>query len=227
MPDTLPLMIFAAGFGTRMGALTVNRPKPLVPVAGRTMMDRAIAIGREAGCAPIVANTHYLAEQLGPVLATAGVIESREADTILDTGGGLKAALDLLGGDVVLTLNPDALWLGVNPLRELMNVGLSEDADACLLMIRGENAHGRSGPGDFSLSQGRATRGCPLVYSGAQLLRADAVRRQEDTVFSLNAIWNEAERAGRLAARLYPGAWCDLGHPGGITVAERLLGACA
>ena len=113
-------MIFAAGFGTRMGALTAERPKPMLEIAGRRMIDRAIDIGEAAGCRPIVANTHYLADAISPVIAARGVDVSHEAPEILDTGGGLKAALPRLGAGRVATLNPDVAWSGPNPIRLLL-----------------------------------------------------------------------------------------------------------
>jgi N-acetyl-alpha-D-muramate 1-phosphate uridylyltransferase len=149
---TLPLMIFAAGFGTRMGALTADRPKPMLELAGRTMIDRAIDLGEEAGCAPILANTHYRAEVIAPTLAARGVGVCHEP-VILDTGGGLKAALSRLGDGRVATLNPDVAWSGPNPLRHLLDTAWPDDAGALLLLIPETRATGRSGPGDiFSLN---------------------------------------------------------------------------
>mgnify|MGYP003445900653 FL=1 len=92
-----PLMLFAAGFGTRMGALTADRPKPLIPVAGRALIDHALAVAEDAGVARTVVNTHYRAEQLAAHLSGRGVTISHEPGPILETGGGLKAALPHLG----------------------------------------------------------------------------------------------------------------------------------
>ena len=110
-------MIFAAGFGTRMGALTRTIPKPMVPLGGRPMIAHAIDLLRDAGIEKIIANTHYLPDQIEPYLKDQGVKVLRETPDILDTGGGLRAALPLLGADPVVTINPDALWLGPNPIR--------------------------------------------------------------------------------------------------------------
>ena len=107
-PDAL--MIFAAGFGTRMGPLTATRPKPLIEVAGRTLLDRALAMGAQAGVARTVVNTHYLREQVAAHLADRPEIAISAEAEILETGGGLKAALPLLGPGPVMTLNPDAVW---------------------------------------------------------------------------------------------------------------------
>ena len=114
-------MIFAAGFGTRMGELTRSTPKPMLPLAGRPMIDHAIDLVRNAGIVRVVANTHYLADQIEPHLVRRDVVAVRETPEILETGGGLKAALPHLGADPVVTLNPDAAWTGSNPISTLLN----------------------------------------------------------------------------------------------------------
>jgi N-acetyl-alpha-D-muramate 1-phosphate uridylyltransferase len=220
---TLPLMIFAAGFGTRMGALTADRPKPMLELAGRTMIDRAIDLGEEAGCAPILANTHYRAEVIAPTLAARGVGVCHEP-VILDTGGGLKAALSRLGDGRVATLNPDVAWSGPNPLRHLLDTAWPDDAGALLLLIPETRATGRSGPGDFALDEdGRLTRKGPFVYAGTQIIDAAAVRATPGDIFSLNATWTALAGEGRLHGAVYPGRWCDAGSPEGLRAADALL----
>ena len=128
-----PLMIFAAGFGTRMGALTADRPKPLLPVAGRALIDHALTAAAEAGAGRIVVNTHYLADQLADHLAGWGVVVSHEPE-ILETGGGLKVALPLLGPGPVAVLNSDAVWTGANPLTQLARAWDGGRMEALLLL---------------------------------------------------------------------------------------------
>ena len=111
------IMLFAAGFGTRMGALTAHCPKPLIKVAGRALIDHALDLADGAGVAGKVVNLHYLAPMLAQHLALRrDVALSHEAPLVLETGGGLKHALPLLGDGPVFTLNTDAVWAGVNPL---------------------------------------------------------------------------------------------------------------
>lgn len=219
-----PLMIFAAGFGTRMGELTADRPKPMLEIAGRRMIDRAIDIGEEAGCAPIVANTHYLGDVLSPVLTARGVGISHEDPEILETGGGLKAALPRLGQGRVATLNPDAAWHGPNPLRVLLDTPWPDGAGALLLLVPEASARARSGPGDFARgADGRLSRGGAFVYSGAQIIDPSAVRAVPEDAFSLNMVWDALAADGRLFGALYPGLWCDVGHPDGLRAADALL----
>jgi len=228
MRDPFALMIFAAGFGTRMGALTAVRPKPMLEIAGRRMIDRAIDIGESAGCAPIVANTHYLADVMMPALAARGVAISHETPAILDTGGGLKAALPHLGSGRVATLNPDVAWSGPNPIRFLMDRSWPEGAGALLLVVPEDRALARAAPGDFALApDGRLSREGPFVYTGAQIIDAAAVRAIPDDVFSLNRVWTSLAAEGRLFGAVYPGRWCDAGHPEGLRAADDLLQATA
>lgn len=222
-PSSKPLMIFSAGLGTRMRPLTDTRPKPLIPVGGVTMIDRAVGLGTAAGCQPIVSNVHYLAEQMTSHLHARGITVSDESDNLLDTGGGLKRALPMLGGRDVFTLNPDVLWFGPNPLTLLAEQW--QGRGALLLLVHLDQTYGRVGGGDFTLEDGRITRGGPLVYTGAQVISSDAVADTPGDVFSLNVVWNRLAEQGQLQAAVYPGQWCDLGTPEALETAEGLLSA--
>lgn len=218
------VMIFAAGFGTRMGALTRSMPKPMIPISGKPLIDYALGYVADAGIEKIVVNTHYLAEQLHTHLKPKGVRISHEADQILDTGGGLRAALPLLEADTVFTLNPDVLWMGPNPLQLLRQQWKPDTMDALLLCTPLSRTHGRHGGGDFHLSEDRQiTRPGDLVYGGAQIIKTDRLHDIEDDVFSLNEIWNQMNESRRLHLAVYCGAWCDVGTPDGISLAESLL----
>ena len=228
MPDyPFPLMIFAAGFGTRMGALTQDRPKPLIPVAGRALIDHALEVGHQVGVTRTVVNTHYRAEQMEAHLQGRGIAISHEAGPILETGGGLKAALPLLGAGPVAILNSDGIWTGANPLQELAAAwdGSRMEALLLLLPLRETLAHGPKG--DFRLApDGRISRGAggeDHVYIGAQILNPARIAATQDEVFSLNKPWNEMIAAGTAYGIIHRGGWCDVGHPEGIAAAEALL----
>lgn len=222
-PDAV--MLFAAGFGTRMGALTADRPKPLIPVAGKPLIDHALDLVRPAAPSRIVANIHYLPDQLRQHLDGSGVILSDESDRILETGGGLRKALPLLGSGPVFTMNTDAVWQGPNPLTLLSQAWEPDRMDALLLCIPRENAVGHTGAGDFLMDdENRLRRGPGLVYSGLQILKADGLADIEEQVFSLNLLWNRMLDQGRLFGVGYPGQWCDVGRPEGIAQAEKMIG---
>jgi MurNAc alpha-1-phosphate uridylyltransferase len=220
-------MIFAAGFGTRMGALTADRPKPLVEVAGRPLIDHALALGAGAGVGRVVVNLHYRGEMLAEHLAgRPGVALSWERARILDTGGGLVAARPLLGEGAVWTLNSDAVWTGSNPLAILGRDWDARHMGALLMLVAADAARGRGqgAPGDFALApDGRLVRGGPFVYTGAQVIATGALDGFADPVFSLNRVWDRLIAEGRAYGVVHDGGWCDVGHPGGIAEAEAMI----
>ena len=226
MPD-FPLMLFAAGFGTRMGALTADRPKPLIPVAGRALIDHALDIAVGAGVQRVVVNTHYRADQMAAHLAGRGVEISHEAGEILETGGGLKAALPLLGEGLVAVLNSDGIFTGANPLATLASAWDPSRMEALLLVLPLDQTRAHGPKGDFRLdAEGRLSRGAggeDHVYIGAQIIDTARVKAYPDRVFSLNRVWDQMIAAGTAYGVLHPGDWCDVGTPEGIAEAEALL----
>jgi N-acetyl-alpha-D-muramate 1-phosphate uridylyltransferase len=224
-----PLMIFAAGFGTRMGHLTADRPKPLIPVAGQALIDHALAKAREVSAKRIVVNTHYRADQMADHLANSGVQISHEADQILETGGGLKAALPLLGPGPIAVLNSDGIWTGANPLSQLATAWDPARMEALLLLLPADRSLGHQAKGDFRLDpQGRISRGQgdeDMVYIGASIIDPVRLTQIGDKVFSLNQPWNQMIAAGTAYGLVHQGGWCDVGHPEGIALAEALLKA--
>lgn len=219
------VMLFAAGFGTRMAALTQDRPKPLVRVAGRPLIDHALDLIQAASPGPIVVNLHYRAQMLRDHLQGQNIQFSEEQPQILETGGGLRAALPLLGSEPVFTSNSDALWQGPNPFEMLEQAWDPEQMDALLLLIPQDAAVGHSGKGDFiCAADGRLTRGPGAIYSGVQILKTDQLATVDQPCFSLNVIWDQMLLNNRVFGITYPGKWCDIGHPEGIVLAERMIG---
>lgn len=221
-PDTV--MLFAAGFGTRMGALTAERPKPLVPVAGHALIDHAVDLTTEAGIDKIVVNLHYRGQMIRDHLAGRQILFAEEPE-ILETGGGLKAALPLLGTDPVLTLNSDAIWQGPNPIEALLAAWDPARMDALMMLIPPEQALGYAGQGDFHMDEGgRLTRGPGAIYGGVQILKTEGLAEIDQNAFSLNLLWDQMLANGRLFGLTYPGTWCDVGNPDGLKLAEDLIG---
>ncbi len=215
------VMVFAAGFGTRMRPLTERRPKPLIEVSGKPLLDHALDL--TAGTSRVVVNTHYLGDQIARHLAGRALHVIHEPQ-ILDTGGGLRNALPVLGPGPVITLNSDAVWTGPNPLDTLRTAWAPARMDALLLLVPAASARGYAGSGDFSMDdEHRLTRGPGYVYSGTQIIKTEGLAAIRDAVFSLNRLWDEMQLAGRLFGVVHPGGWCDVGHPGGIAEAEAML----
>lgn len=227
-PDTA--MIFAAGLGTRMGALTRDRPKPLIPVAGRPLIDYALALVRGAGIPRLVVNSHAHADQLRRYLGEAApeALISHEP-ALLDTGGGLKAALPLTGPGPVVTLNADMVLTGPNPLPALRAAWDPARMGALLCLVPRATARGHAGAGDFHLGADArlARRGAApqadYIYAGAQILDTGPLAAIADPVFSLNRVWDALIPQGRLYGIVHPGGWVDVGRPEGIALAEAEL----
>lgn len=224
------VMLFAAGFGTRMGALTADKPKPLIKVAGKALLDHALDQVTAAGLTRTVVNLHYKGDQIATHLnGRPNIALAWEQPQILETGGGLRAALPQLGQGPVFTLNTDAVWTGPNPLATLRDQWDGARMDALLLLAPPDQITGFCGAGDFLLGQdGRIARanGAPgLAYLGAQILLPRGIEAIAAQAFSLNILWDEMIAAGRAFGVRHMGGWCDVGRPEGIAEAEAMLEA--
>ena len=149
-----------------------------------------------------------------------------EQPDILETGGGLRNALPLLGNGPVFTMNTDAIWAGPNPLSLLANAWNPAKMDALLMGVPVAQAVGHAGDGDFTMdADGQLKRGPGVVYGGVQIIKTDLLETISERAFSLNLLWDVMLNCGRMYGLAYPGRWCDVGHPGGITLAEDMLDA--
>lgn len=215
-------MVLAAGRGTRLGGLTLSTPKPLLEVGGRTLIDRALDALVALGVEDAVVNTHHLAEEVERHLAGRATprIRVRREETLLETGGGVRAALPLLGPDPFLVLNADLVWTRLeDSLRRLTVAWRDEAMDALLLLHPTVRLRDYTGRGDFMLdAAGRATRRpeahtVPFVFTGVQILHPRALEGTPDGPFSLNLAYDRAEAAERLFGLVHDGDWTDAGTP--------------
>lgn len=224
-------MILAAGRGERMRPLTDSTPKPLIPVAGMSMLDRAMERLAAHGVRNIVVNVHHLGEQIAAHLANRARIV-RE-DRLLETGGSVRNALPLLGDGPYFILNGDGLWRdGATPMLSRMEA-LWDPArmDALLLLHPIGTAIGREAKdrGDYFLdADGRARhRGAadsaPLLFASVSVCDSRLLRDSPDGPFSLLKLWNRAEAAGRLFGLVHDGQWFHVGTPHALAEAERVL----
>lgn len=223
-PDAI--MHFAAGFGTRMGPLTKDRPKPLVTVAGRALLDHALALSDTIPLTRKVVNCHYFPDQVKAHLAPrSDITVIHEDGEILETGGGLKNALHALGRGPVFTTNTDAVWRGPNPLQALLDAWKPDEMDALLLCVPKAKAIGHKGNGDFLIGEDRRlTYGLGEIYTGVQIIRTDRLAEIADTSFSLKLLWAKLLQDKRMFGLSYTGQWCDVGTPEGVALAENMLG---
>jgi MurNAc alpha-1-phosphate uridylyltransferase len=228
-------MVMAAGKGTRMMPLTATRPKPLIEVAGTTLLDHVLDQLREAGVGRIVVNVHYRADQIEAHLAAhatdLSVTISDERDLLRDTGGGLIKALPLIGADPFYCVNADNWWVddGGNALVDLARAWDPVRMDVLMLVVPLARAGNTQGQGDFDMdADGRLSREGPrrprpFVWTGIQLLAKRIVADPPSQVFSTNLFWDRAIAAGRCFGLVHAGQWYDVGYPAAIGLTEAAL----
>lgn len=219
----MPIMLFAAGKGTRMGSLTDNCPKPMIKVAGKPLIDHALQFADTADVGPKVVNLHYLPEPIKTHLSHHDIVFSDETDALLETGGGLRKALPLLGLNPVMTMNTDAVWKGPNPIDAIQNAWAPQ-MEALLLVVKKQNVSGHLGAGDFDMdAAGRLHRAPELIYTGVQIICTDVLLEIDEVTFSMNLAWDIIAKRGGLYGAVYDGKWCDVGQPSSIPLAEAML----
>ncbi len=218
-------MILAAGLGTRMRPLTLEKPKPLIAVAGKALIDWNLDFLAAAGITNIVVNTSYLADQLEVHLGKRAAL-SREGAPPLETGGGVKKALPLLGDDVFLTMNSDAILPGLNPIVKLA-AAWRNDVDFLLLLVKRSNAIGWQGNGDFVVEGSRIRRPregetAEYIFTGVELIHPRAFADAPNGAFSLSALWKKDDFA-RVGFIVHDGPWLNVGDLEGLKTAEAYL----
>ena len=226
-------MMLAAGLGTRMRPLTLTRPKPLVEVAGRSLIDRGMDALERAGVELAVVNKHYLPDQIeawARSRARPRIVVQDESDLILDTGGGVARALDELGDEPFFVLNSDSFWVdGSVPALERMRAAWNDAGMDCLLLLAAKpRSVGFDGPGDFDMdAAGRLARRsgdtARLIYAGASLVHPRLFADAPQGVFSMNVLWTRASAQGRLVGIEHDGWWLHVGTPDAIALAEDKL----
>ncbi|MFT5537456.1 MAG: MurNAc alpha-1-phosphate uridylyltransferase [Parasphingorhabdus sp.] len=235
MTNVKTAMIMAAGLGKRMRPLTENRPKPLVEVAGKAMIDHCFEKLVDAGIGKAVVNVHYLADMMEAHLAALpypiAIRVSDEREQLLETGGGLVQAEPLIAEDVFFCINSDNLWTDgpTNSLQKLAEAWDEDRMDALLLLAPRITAHNYQGKGDFHLdedkriSRKRPDQPAPLIYSGIQLLSKRLLRDAPAGPFSTNILWERAIGEGRLFGAIHQGEWFEVGSPQAIAPTEAAL----
>ena len=227
-------MVLAAGFGKRMRPITESLPKPLITVGGRTLIDRILDHLEKSEIKSVVVNLHHLADSLETHLGARNqprITFSREEE-ILETGGGVKQALPLLGTDPFYVINGDVCWVdGLVPaLDRLAQVWDENHMDALLLLQPVTLAVGYDGwRGDFIMApDGRLTRRCerqiaPFLFAGVQILHPRLFDSAPEGPFSLNLLYDIAQEAGRLWGMRHDGEWYHVGTPTALAEAEAAI----
>lgn len=228
-------MVLAAGLGKRMRPLTASRPKPLIEVAGRSLMDHLLERLRAAGVERVVVNVHYLADAVEAHLAKnahgMNVAISDERGLLLETGGGMVKAAPMIDADPFLVVNSDNLWVDgpADTLKLLASHWDGKKMDALLLLVPHARAENHGGRGDFHMDKtGRLRRRershvAPFVYTGIQMVSKRLLKGAPEGPFSANVLWDRAIEEGRCFGAVHQGLWFDVGTPQSIKATELTL----
>jgi MurNAc alpha-1-phosphate uridylyltransferase len=228
-------MVLAAGLATRMRPLTDTTAKPLLTLGGRTLLDHALDHLADAGVETVAVNAHWQADTVAAHLEhrpqPPRTVLLRE-EHLLETGGGVRAALAVLGSEPFFVVNGDAFWLNgpILALRRLAAV-FNDSVDAVLLVHRTSHVHAEVGYGDFALDKWGTPRRrrqrevVPYIYAGVQLIHPRLLAGMPDGAFSMNRAWDIALEAGRLRAVVHDGIWFHLSTPPDLAEAEQILEA--
>ena len=226
--------VLAAGMGSRMRPLTDDKPKPMVRLAGRPLVDHVLDRLQAIGVERAVVNVHYKAEVLMAHLAERRIPQillSDERDRLLDTGGGVVAARALLGDDPYFIHNSDTVWIehGVSNLARMIAEWDPQRMDSLLLLARRDASIGYDGAGDFLLqADGRLLRRpaggeADYVFAGVSIAHPRLFDEAPPPPFSLNVAWNSALASGRLYGIVLDGLWMHVGTPEALAEAEGCI----
>ena len=240
MPPAMPstAMVLAAGLGLRMRPLTDDRPKPLINVAGKPLIDHALDRFAAAGVARAVVNVHFFADMMERHLKARRapeIVVSDERVLLLETGGGLNKAAAALGPAPVFCTNTDAILVddrGAEACARLAEGWNAARMDALLLLAPIERASGYDGAGDFDLGADgaiawRSGDTAPYVFTGLQIISPRLLDGAPEGPFSMRLLWDRALKRGRLRGLVHRGFWMHVGDPQGLAAAEARLGARA
>lgn len=227
-------MVLAAGLGTRMRPLTDDRPKPLVKLAGKALIDHVLDRLVEAGVATAVVNMHYMADQIEAHLAARRepeIVISDERDALLDTGGGVARALPLLGDEPFFIHNSDSVWIeGPQPCLEQLAAAWDPGTmDTLLLLAPVIGTLGYDGRGDFQMDANHAVfrpaegQMAPYVFTGVSIAHPRLFDDAPEGAFSLNLLWDRAIAAGRAFGLGHEGTWMHVGTPKAVGEAEARI----
>jgi len=231
-------MVLAAGLGMRMRPLTLDRPKALVEVGGKTLIDHMLDRLEAAGIRRAVVNVHAFADKLEAHLAKRSgamqIVISDERDMLRETGGGIKHARSLLGDGPIVVTNIDSVWIehGAPAISSLINAFDPARMDALLMLTRTETAMGFDGPGDAFMGADKAltfrlqapgAATAPYAYIGVHVTKLDAISAWPQAAFSLVPLWLEKAKAGRIRGHVLDGQWMHVGDPAARDEAEALL----
>ncbi len=226
-------IILAAGLGKRMRPLTDKIPKPMLELCGQPLINHILDRLEDSEVSSVVVNTFYMAEVIANFLTSRPSPYTKviRESILLDTGGGVKNALSLLGNSAFFAINSDSFWLNgpSDTLTRMKQIWNEDKMDGLLLLHSTVNAYGYSGRGDFKIRPtGQLIRRteqevCPFTFTGIQILHSRLFKIENDGAFSLNIVYDHAIKNGRLYGIVHDGEWFHIGTPKGLFDAEKYL----
>jgi N-acetyl-alpha-D-muramate 1-phosphate uridylyltransferase len=226
-------MVLAAGYGTRLKPLTERVPKPLVPVAGKPMIQYALEKLQAYGIEEVVINVSHLKAQLTAWLAERKdlIVRLSEETDPLETGGGLKKSLPSLGNEPVFVINSDIIWIdeGGGALDRLARHWDDAKMDFLLLAQSKANAVGHDkGEDHLFIMPGNTIdwneRDAPYIIAGIGIFHPRVLHDAPEGKFSVKILWHRALAQNRLFCLPHHGRWFQTGTLEDIRKAEALLG---
>ena len=225
-------MVLAAGYGTRLKPLTDRIPKPLVPVLGKPMMEYALDKLRAYGIREVIINVSHLRD---PLIAYVSGVQgltvrlSEEAEP-LETGGGLKQALPLLGDGPFFVINSDILWTDAQETALERLTRHWDDARMDLLLLAQSRAKAvgyDTGEDALFIKPGNTLnwdeREAPYIVAGVGIMHPRVLIDAPTGKFSVKILWRQALSQGRLACLPHQGGWFQTGTIPDLEKTERLL----
>ena len=227
-------MVLAAGRGTRMRHLSKQTPKPILDVAGKSILKRILSKLSHAKINHVVINLHYLGQEIKDHLVDVRVpnITYSEEKELLETGGGVKKALPLLKNDSFFVINGDMLWADSEhcALSVMKEMWKDQEMDILLLLYPTRDVPGHSGDGDYFLeSDGRIKRrkenekGAPYIFAGARVCHKRIFDGEERTSFGFLDLFDKAEKQGKLYGVVHDGQWFHFSTPEMLAVSAEII----
>ena len=231
--------VLAAGLGSRMLDLTNDCPKPMLIVGGKTMLDHALDALEEVGVEEVVVNTHYLADIIHKHLETrtSPKITISHEEEVLETGGGVKNAIEFFGSEPFYVLNSDVVWTDKvqSSLKTMGENWDSDKMDLMLLLHPLETALFYEGPGDYFMEGdcapailtkfGRSDKIANYVVAGPRIVHPRLFENYAEGKSSFRDLFIKAEDAGRLYGQHHEGQWFHVGTPEALEETNKILSA--
>jgi len=234
--ETDTAVILSAGFGQRMLPITEEKPKPLIEVGGKALIDWLLDDLSQNNIENVIVNLHYKATMLRKHLVKRKkpkIFFSDETNRLLDTGGGVKKLLPLINKDIFLVFNSDGLWKnGLGPIINKFRYNWSSNTEALICLAKKNKSYGYEGKGDFYLNQNkipcRPEKGnqAPYIYSGAQMVHKSLFQKEDKTVFSFNILWDKASENKSFRGFAHEDEWYHVGRPDAIKSTTQALKNC-